>query len=462
MHARAETPPRGHGTGRDSKSDFLGGNPVQLNRRTLLGSAGLIAGSVAVSVLGVMAPALAASGPVSTHPASGTPALPDSSNPPEQVRQLVQCGGTMYAVGSISTVDWDGATYNRHNAFSFSATAPYKMTSWRPDVNGKVNSIAFNGTGCHNAYLGGDFSVVNAQKARDIVEVSTSTSKINYGFAKSVNGQVETLLGYHGRILAGGDFTSANHGRHAYLASLNATTGIDDNRINLHISGSYNSGQATRIYNQQLSHSGDLDLVEGVFTSVGRQPRQQIFMLNLTGHNAVLTGWTSPEFSQACEPIESFYVRGASWSPDDRTVYVADTGFKTPHGADIGLCDAAAAFPATQASVSSKWINYTGCDSLYSTAADSNDAYFGGHERWADNSRGCNKPGPGAIPAPGMVGLSPSTGAVVYNPTRGRGYGADDMLVTRAGLWVASDNAFSADICGGVSGHAGICFLPYS
>jgi hypothetical protein len=434
---------------------------MQLNRRTLLGSAGLIAGSVAVSVLGVMAPALAASGPVSTHPASGTPALPDSSNPPEQVRQLVQCGGTMYAVGSISTVDWDGATYNRHNAFSFSATAPYKMTSWRPDVNGKVNSIAFNGTGCHNAYLGGDFSVVNAQKARDIVEVSTSTSKINYGFAKSVNGQVETLLGYHGRILAGGDFTSANHGRHAYLASLNATTGIDDNRINLHISGNYTGG-SSEVYNQQLSHSGDLDLVEGVFTSVGRQPRQQIFMLNLTGHNAVLTGWTSPEFSQACEPIESFYVRGASWSPDDRTVYVADTGFKTPHGADIGLCDAAAAFPATQASVSSKWINYTGCDSLYSTAADSNDAYFGGHERWADNSHGCNNPGPGAIPAPGMVGLSPSTGAVVYNPTRGRGYGADDMLVTRAGLWVASDNAFSADICGGVSGHAGICFLPYS
>ena len=435
---------------------------MQLNRRTLLGSAGLIAGSVAVSVLGVMAPALAASGPVSTHPASGTPALPDSSNPPEQVRQLVQCGGTMYAVGSISTVDWDGATYNRHNAFSFSATAPYKMTSWRPDVNGKVNSIAFNGTGCHNAYLGGDFSVVNAQKARDIVEVSTSTSKINYGFAKSVDGQVETLLGYHGRILAGGDFTSANHGRHAYLASLNATTGIDDNRINLHISGNYTGG-SSEVYNQQLSHSGDLDLVEGVFTSVGRQPRQQIFMLNLTGHNAVLTGWTSPEFSQACEPIESFYVRGASWSPDDRTVYVADTGFKSPHGgADTGLCDAAAAFPATRASVSHDWINYTGCDSLYSTAADSNDAYFGGHERWADNSRGCNKPGPGAIPAPGMVGLSPSTGAVVYNPTRGRGYGADDMLVTRAGLWVASDNAFSADICGGVSGHAGICFLPYS
>jgi hypothetical protein len=59
-----------------------------------------------------------------------------------------------------------------------------------------------------------------------------------------------------------------------------------------------------------------------------------------------------------------------------------------------------------------------------------------------------------------MVGLSPA-GAVVFNPTRGRGLGADDMLVTGAGLWVASDNAFGANACGHVHNLAGICFLPY-
>jgi hypothetical protein len=434
---------------------------MQLTRRTLLGSAGLIAGTVAVSVLGVTAPALAAAGPVSTHPASGTPAFPNSSNPAEQVRQLVQCGGTMYAVGSFSTINRGGTSFTRHNAFSFSATAPYKMTSWAPDINGKVNSIAFNGTGCGNAYLGGSFSNVNGQSAKDIVEVSASTGKINYAFAKSSDGQVETLLGYHGRILAGGYFTSVNGSGDKYLASLNATTGKDDGFLHLNISGSYGDG-GTKVYNQQLSHGGTLDLLEGTFTSVGGAPRQQIFMLNLSGRSAALTAWTSPEFSQPCITDEAFYVRAASWSPDDRTVYIATTGLRGPHGANTSLCDAAAAFPATRASVSHKWINYTGCDSLYSTAADANDAYFGGHERWADNSHGCNKAGPGAVPAPGMVGLSPSTGAVVFNPTRGRGFGADDMLVTGAGLWIASDNAFSADNCAHIGGHAGICFLPYS
>jgi hypothetical protein len=46
-------------------------------------------------------------------------------------------------------------------------------------------------------------------------------------------------------------------------------------------------------------------------------------------------------------------------------------------------------------------------------------------------------------------------------PTRGRGLGADDMVVTTEGLWIASDNAFNTDTCGGVHGHAGICLLPY-
>ena len=43
-----------------------------------------------------------------------------------------------------------------------------------------------------------------------------------------------------------------------------------------------------------------------------------------------------------------------------------------------------------------------------------------------------------------------------------RGLGADDMLLTGAGLWIASDNFDGSTNCGPVSGLAGICFLPYS
>ena len=70
--------------------------------------------------------------------------------------------------------------------------------------------------------------------------------------------------------------------------------------------------------------------------------------------------------------------------------------------------------------MSALWTNYTGCDSLYSTAADSKAVYFGGHERWSQNPPGCDNPGPGAISAPGMEGLSPATGLLTFNPTRAR------------------------------------------
>jgi hypothetical protein len=145
-----------------------------------------------------------------------------------------------------------------------------------------------------------------------------------------------------------------------------------------------------------------------------------------------------------------------------------------------GLCDSAAAFPATQSPVLHTWINYTGCDSYYATAADASTVYVAGHERYADNPNGCDGAGPGAIPAPGMAGLDPGTGALVENSagtaglySRSRGLGADDMLTTSAGLWIGSDNGAygtlngqtvweGSQTCDGVDGFAGICFLPYA
>ena len=133
-----------------------------------------------------------------------------------------------------------------------------------------------------------------------------------------------------------------------------------------------------------------------------------------------------------------------------------------------GLCDSVAAFRATHAEVTHEWVNYTGCDSLYSVAADSSAVYIGGHERWADNPNGCNHQGAGALPAPGTGRLQPVQRGTDHQLqrhrlySRSRGRGADDLLVTGAGLWVASDNFGGGTSCGGKPGYAGICFLPYS
>jgi hypothetical protein len=278
------------------------------------------------------------------------------------------------------------------------------------------------------------------------------------------------MFGYASHLLVGGTFTQTNGYSRYYYESLNPSTGHDDGFINLHLQGQL-LNDVRQIYNQQLSHTGNLMLVEGNFTTVAGQHREQIFMLNLNTSPATLTGWTSAEFSQQCVAKESFYVRAATWSPDDSTIYVADTGvhlatWKSGSFPLTGLCDAAASFPATQTSVSHNWIEYTGCDSYYSVGADSGAVYVGGHERWAQNPNGCNSAGNGAIADPGLQGLNPGNGTVetsggtpVYSSSKAN---ADDMLITSAGMWIASSNRFGSDMCDGVSGLSGICFLPYT
>src|SRR5579859_7780038 len=455
---------------------------------TLIAVVAAAACSLLVTVL-TAAPGLAQTGPVSPTPATGTPTLAPTGTT-EQIRQLVQCGGTMYAVGTFTAINWNSTTYTRDNIFSFSASAPFAVTSWRPNINGEVNTIAFSGGNCADAYIGGQFTSVNGTTVANLARIDTSTGNVVPGFGDHTGGgHVDTILAVNGHLLVGGTFTSVNgSATDPYYASLSPATGKDDGFLHLNVSGHYVypkvKPNSTEVYNQQLSHGGTLVLVEGDFTSAGGLHRQQIFMLNVGGAAATVTAWSSPEFDGSnptkypyyyCSDSHPLYIRAAAWSPDDLTVYTAATGLH-PYNWNgkfplVGLCDAAAAFPATQAEVTHYWVNYTGCDSLYSAAADSFALYVGGHNRWLNNANGCNQAGPGAIPAPGLAGLTPgpSGGALITNSagtaglySRSRGRGADDMLLTSAGLWIASDNFGGGEQCGGVSGFSGICFLRYT
>jgi hypothetical protein len=467
---------------------------------TVMAAAGLLAFGVPASQAatgGEQPPA----GVVSSVPANNTPHLKATmDNPIQQIRQLVQCGNTMYAVGTFTTIVKGSTTYTRNNVFSFKASAPYTVTSWAPDVVGTygttanisntVNTIAFVNGNCNDAYIGGKFTSVNGTSVKNIAEIDTTTGNVVTSFADSAAGAVQTIVGVGNHLLVGGNFTAINDDTtDPYMVSLDPTTGRNDDFLHLNISGNYQypgvASNSTRVYNQQLSHSGTLDLVEGDFTSVGGLPREQIFMLNVAGSSATVTGWTSPEFDGSssaypyqCATVEPFYIQAASWSPDDQTVYIATTGYHPnnqspssvypPNHPWTGLCDVAAAFPATQTSVLHKWVNYMGCDSLYATAADSNGAYFAGHERWSMNTYGCDGANTTGYNAPGMEGLDPANGNLYVLPdnsagyySRDRGLGADDMLLTSAGLWIASDNQDASQMCGGVQNLSGICFLPY-
>lgn len=446
----------------------------------------------------------AAGGSVNPTPASFTPSIATTSTDgsTELIRQLTPCGSSMYAVGRFTSIKQGGATYSRNNVFSFDATTG-AMTSFAPNVNGQVNSIALSAD-CSRAYLGGSFTAVGAATVSNLAEVSVSTGAVVAGFASSAGNKVNNLLLTGNHLLVGGQFSSLNGSTKKYLVSVNPSTGQDDGYVNLNISGNYvftmdngvhSGSNPTNVYNMELSHSGTRALVMGDFTSVGGVGRRQIFMLDLGATAATVDSWYSKEFNQNCNYNEAFWLQAASWSPDDSTVYTAATGYKPASDHDSasgvtsgfgtteprgGLCDAAAAF-STSITASTlvpnhKWVQYTGCDSLYSTAVDPVDGsvYVGGHHRWLDNPLGCDTyltAGATRVTDPGLGGLDPATGHAYTTSNqfqgkyvRSRGTGADDEIVTAQGLWIASDNGISSGnstTCGGVSGHAGLCLLPH-
>jgi len=467
-----------------------------VHRRKKLGvRSALIAGLAAIAVCLPAAPTLAQSGPVSPTPVPGTPTLV-ATGTTEEIRQIADCNGTMYAVGTFTQISGSNGsttqTYTRNRVFSFSDTTPFTVTSWDPNVNGTVNTIALNSS-CTTAYIGGQFTTVGGAAAKNIAAIDTTTGALMPGFKDNAGGQVETILAVNGHLLTGGFFKGINGSTtDPYYASLNPGTGKDDGFVHLGISGHIQFPQvkanSTEVYNQQLSHGGTLVLVEGDFTSVGGLNRRQIFMIDVSGTTAALTGWTSPEFDGSdpnatlnpndkyfnCGASHPFYVHAAAWSPDDSEIYLADTGVKPILWNGTfplpGLCDAAAAFPATQTQVFSDWIAYDGCDSLYSAVADDSALYVSGHNRWFNNQNACNKAGPGAIPASGLAGLTPGPtgGSLILNSggtaglySRSRGHGSDDMILAAGGLWIASDNFAGGTSCGGQAGFSGLCFLPY-
>ena len=382
-------------------------------------------GAGAVLALGAGSTAtVTAARSLSPHPAAGTPALAPTGTA-EQVRQLAECGGIMYAVGTFTEISQGGTAYARDSAFSFSATAPFTLTSWSPDVHGTVNTIAFNGGNCADAYIGGQFTSVGGTAAKNIAEIDTTTGALVPRFQHNANGTVETVLAAGGHLLTGGRFTQINGSTaDPYYASLNPVTGSNDGFLDLDISGHYTypgvRKNATGVYNQQPGPGGTLDLVEGDFTSAGGLPRQQIFMINLASATATVTRWSSAQWDGSdptaypdyqCADAQPFYIQAAAWSPDGSAIYLATSGgkpwnwngtFPFPPGE---LCAAVAAFPATQAEVTDTWINYTGCGSLYAAAASSSAVFAAGDERWADADSCKNPARHGAIPAPGMAAL---------------------------------------------------------
>lgn len=385
---------------------------------------------------------------VGTNPVNYTPNINQGA-----VYKMAEVNGILYAGGEFSSVSAapgvGGGTVNRSNIVAFNA-ATGVIQSFAPSINGQVWAIVASGG---SLYVGGTFSSVNGVARRGLVKLNPTTGAVDTAFNAGLNNTVREAAVVNGRLIISGIFTGK-------VLAVNLTTGANTGYINIPFAGSVASNAGpVEVYRFAVDPAGTRLVGVGNFTSVGGQTRYRAFMLTLGATSATVNAWDYLPLRNMCAAASiPDYLRDVDFSPDGSYFVLISTGF-VPQAGQIGtaICDAAARFETNVAAPPRPtWINYTGGDTLHSGAVTDRAVYVQGHQRWLDNANGRDFAAPGAVSRPGIGALDPTTGrALSWNPTKDRGVGGKDLLVTPRGLWVGSDQ----DRIGGEF-HNKIALLP--
>jgi PKD repeat protein len=450
-------------------------------RRTLRGL--VVLATLAAAGLWVSPPAGAVAHAVGTHAAATIAAaqpdavspVPDATTPDVNdgtVYALAQVGDDIYAGGSFATVspptDPPGGTattsYPLANLFRFdSTTGAIDGTSFLPVINGEVDSITA-GPAANEIYVAGDFTTVDGLSMHIALLDATTGALIPSWSPSSMDDSSRTfkVVLSGGRLFAAGTFTTVGGQAHNGLVALDPTTGQVTSYVGLSFTGNHNFGvncqqsdpagcaeASPGVRSVAINPAGTEMVAIGNFTSVSGVSRDQIARINLGASAATLEpDWQTLAFTAACfDNLYDSYIRSVQFSPDGSFFIVtASGGIGTNTDTTQSSCDSASRYETngTGTNVRPTWIDYTGEDSLWTSAVTDSVVYVGGHERWLNNSLGQNVAGPGAVPRPGVAVLSATNGLpLAWNPGRNpRGAGCFALLLTPTGLYLGSDTTF--------------------
>jgi hypothetical protein len=369
------------------------------------------------------------------------------------VYKLLQVGNTMYAGGEFSQIQNSNrtSTFNRNNLFSFDATNgtvnPLSVTF---DA-GLVWGLAASGS---SLYVGGTFHSVNGVARRGLVKINAATGVVDAAFNAHLTGAVQDVQLVGGRLIIGGKFAKR-------LQAVDLVTGADTGYLNLNITGTTDTNAgATDVYRFAVNPAGTRLVAIGNFTTVAGSTRYRAFMLNLDDNPATLSTWYYTHLNERCRAASlPAQLRDVDFSPDGSFFVIVATGFIPQAGQEnTAICDATFRFETglrNPTTVTPTWRNYTGGDTLHSVVVTNAAVYIQGHERWVNSTSASGCFG-GCVSRPGIAALNPINGlALSWNPTKDRGVGGKELLLTPAGLWVASD---TTHIGGEI--HERLAFMP--
>ena len=400
-------------------------------------AAGGIAVLLAATAMGTADASPAIGRVVSTNPVNYTPNITNGA-----AYKSAEANGMLYVGGSFTSVTAAAGTtptgtFTRNHILAFNAATGSISTSFAPNVNGDVWAIVPSGT---SLYIGGSFSSVNGVARRGLAKIDATTGAVDTSFnAALTSGNVTEAALVSGRLIISGTFPKK-------ILAVNPASGANTGYINVAVTGSVASNAGpVEVYRFAVNPAGTKLVGVGNFTTVGGATHYRAFMLDLGSTAASVSAWRYTPLQQMCAASSlPDYMRDVDFSPDGSYFVFVSTGFVPLSGqVGIALCDAASRFETANLSPTRPtWINYTGGDTLHSVAVTDQAVYVQGHQRWLNNPQGRDNAGPGAVSRPGIGAIDPTTGlALAWNPTKDRGVGGKDLLVTARGLWVASDTA---------------------
>jgi hypothetical protein len=376
---------------------------------------------------------------------AGVPYVQVSETGDSYARSSTVIGTTVYVGGSFSQIfePLSGKNYTRHDLFAYDESSKL-LTSFAPSFNGVVWGLAHSPDGRY-LYAAGSFSIVDGVARKGLARFDLATGALT-SFDAHLNGFARTVDYVGDHLIVGGAFSTVQGTSRVGLASLDPASGSLQSYLDAKLSGTVASNAGpTQVLHSTVNSAGTQMAVAGNFTSAAGATHWRVILLNLGTNSATVSAWNAPILQQPCDVTNiPNYVSSLSYSADGTWFAMATTGHKNPSGpVSATVCDAVSRFSTSAlGNVAPTWVNYTGCDSLYSVLVAPDAVYVAGHERWLNNPDGCDSAGPGAVDRPGIGAVDPATGqALSWNPTRARGRGADLLEMTGLGLTVLSDCA---------------------
>lgn len=424
--------------------------------------AALAAAALFVAVPTVSAASVEHPAVVSDNPANNTPVLVDDTTdgPALHVDAIDQTGDTVYAGGFFDSVADSTAngsqTFARSNVTALDANTFKVDETFAPVVDGNVWAVEATPTAI---YIGGSFTTVNGVRRPALAKLHPVTGAVDPVFDAGYNGgRIDDVQLVDGRLIVAGKNAKK-------LMALDPLTGQDTRYISLGISDPVpGSRGGVTIFDFAVNPAGDQLIATGNFLTVAGESRNKFFVADLGAQRATLDPWYYAPFAEDCQsthPRRIAYLQGVDYSPDGTHFAITATG-QIPFPEDRGrtVCDAAGYFDLANDSAP-EWINYTGGDSVWSTAVTGAAVYVQGHFSWLDNTRGFSSKCPAAdldvcAPRKGVGAIDPDTGrALAWDPHKPARLGGKDFLATADGLWIGSDSRR-------INGEAryGLAFMP--